>query len=138
MLFLFVSSRRRHTRCALVTGVQTCALPIWLVGQVRAIGRSLNQAVRAVNAANRPDSSLEIQQAATAVIAMESRVSETINHVAGALTEILSGEVRSEEHTSELKSLMRISYAVLCLKTKIHYITTNLLQLTTRYIQELR
>src|SRR3546814_968221 len=27
MFFLF-SSRRRHTRCALVTGVQTCALPI--------------------------------------------------------------------------------------------------------------
>src|SRR3546814_1724928 len=26
--FLFFSSRRRHTRCALVTGVQTCALPI--------------------------------------------------------------------------------------------------------------
>src|SRR3546814_6414880 len=25
---VFVSSRRRHTRCALVTGVQTCALPI--------------------------------------------------------------------------------------------------------------
>src|SRR3546814_1993106 len=25
----FVSSRRRHTRCALVTGVQTCALPIY-------------------------------------------------------------------------------------------------------------
>src|SRR3546814_7352373 len=30
-VFLFVfSSRRRHTRCALVTGVQTCALPIYL------------------------------------------------------------------------------------------------------------
>src|SRR3546814_7981040 len=29
MLFFF-SSRRRHTRCALVTGVQTCALPICL------------------------------------------------------------------------------------------------------------
>src|SRR3546814_4068017 len=28
-MFLF-SSRRRHTRCALVTGVQTCALPIWM------------------------------------------------------------------------------------------------------------
>src|SRR3546814_4569799 len=28
-LFFFFSSRRRHTRCALVTGVQTCALPIW-------------------------------------------------------------------------------------------------------------
>src|SRR3546814_5291153 len=27
-LFVFFSSRRRHTRCALVTGVQTCALPI--------------------------------------------------------------------------------------------------------------
>src|SRR3546814_9641950 len=27
-LLLFFSSRRRHTSCALVTGVQTCALPI--------------------------------------------------------------------------------------------------------------
>src|SRR3546814_4503701 len=26
--FFYFSSRRRHTRCALVTGVQTCALPI--------------------------------------------------------------------------------------------------------------
>src|SRR3546814_1773974 len=29
-IVLLFSSRRRHTRCALVTGVQTCALPIWL------------------------------------------------------------------------------------------------------------
>src|SRR3546814_7038138 len=29
LLVFFFSSRRRHTRCALVTGVQTCALPIW-------------------------------------------------------------------------------------------------------------
>src|SRR3546814_1148418 len=28
MRFFFFSSRKRHTRCALVTGVQTCALPI--------------------------------------------------------------------------------------------------------------
>src|SRR3546814_6883937 len=28
-MFFFFSSRRRHTRCALVTGVQTCALPIY-------------------------------------------------------------------------------------------------------------
>src|SRR3546814_13826119 len=28
MCVFFFSSRRRHTRCALVTGVQTCALPI--------------------------------------------------------------------------------------------------------------
>src|SRR3546814_2406894 len=34
----FFSSRRRHTRCALVTGVQTCALPIsvWCQQAVRA------------------------------------------------------------------------------------------------------
>src|SRR3546814_9484964 len=29
----FFSSRRRHTRCALVTGVQTCALPIYKLNQ---------------------------------------------------------------------------------------------------------
>src|SRR3546814_1099804 len=28
LVVFFFSSRRRHTRCALVTGVQTCALPI--------------------------------------------------------------------------------------------------------------
>src|SRR3546814_3226048 len=28
VIIFFFSSRRRHTRCALVTGVQTCALPI--------------------------------------------------------------------------------------------------------------
>src|SRR3546814_10674600 len=28
IILFFFSSRRRHTRCALVTGVQTCALPI--------------------------------------------------------------------------------------------------------------
>src|SRR3546814_7490289 len=30
LCLFFFSSRRRHTRCALVTGVQTCALPIYL------------------------------------------------------------------------------------------------------------
>src|SRR3546814_17662245 len=29
VVLVFFSSSRRHTRCALVTGVQTCALPIW-------------------------------------------------------------------------------------------------------------
>src|SRR3546814_6089880 len=33
--------------------------------------------------------------------------------------------VRSEEHTSELQSLMRISYAVFCLKKKKKHITTH-------------
>src|SRR3546814_10622294 len=36
-----VSSRRRHTRCALVTGVQTCALPIYRITKVEtAVGTS--------------------------------------------------------------------------------------------------
>src|SRR3546814_1180282 len=40
-----------------------------------------------------------------------------------------AGMVRSEEHTSELQSLMRISYAVFCLKKKtIHYTHTQRIQ----------
>src|SRR3546814_14476785 len=39
MLCFFFSSRRRHTRCALVTGVQTCALPI-LLAAILIAGRS--------------------------------------------------------------------------------------------------
>src|SRR3546814_12117087 len=34
VLVFFFSSRRRHTRCALVTGVQTCALPISAAAQI--------------------------------------------------------------------------------------------------------
>src|SRR3546814_2700367 len=34
---VFFSSRRRHTRCALVTGVQTCALPILFGGITRGV-----------------------------------------------------------------------------------------------------
>src|SRR3546814_4027768 len=40
MLFFF-SSRRRHTRCALVTGVQTCALPISFRDAVSKAGGTL-------------------------------------------------------------------------------------------------
>src|SRR3546814_1327675 len=36
----FFSSRRRHTRCALVTGVQTCALPI--LADAAYVSRSIN------------------------------------------------------------------------------------------------
>src|SRR3546814_9705416 len=35
------------------------------------------------------------------------------------------GQVRSEEHTSELKSLMRTSYAVFCLKKKQKQVTSS-------------
>src|SRR3546814_7347846 len=36
----FFSSRRRHTRCALVTGVQTCALPICSAGSTPCADRA--------------------------------------------------------------------------------------------------
>src|SRR3546814_2881997 len=40
-------------------------------------------------------------------------------------TAIHVNDMRSEEHTSELQSLMRISYAVFCLKTKKNTIAEN-------------
>src|SRR3546814_9904738 len=42
------------------------------------------------------------------------------NHEYATLCEIMGRVHRSEEHTSELQSLMRISYAVFCLKKKIN------------------
>src|SRR3546814_2357037 len=43
-----------------------------------------------------------------------------IDFAGGTVVHITAGEIdqRSEEHTSELQSLMRISYAVFCLKKK--------------------
>src|SRR3546814_3148923 len=40
--FFFCSSRRRHTRCALVTGVQTCALPICRHRKVQCLEKDEN------------------------------------------------------------------------------------------------
>src|SRR3546814_1335026 len=37
----------------------------------------------------------------------------------------INGALRSEEHTSELQSLMRISYAVFCLKKKTNTVKSN-------------
>src|SRR3546814_5814537 len=62
VVFVF-SSRRRHTRCALVTGVQTCALPIFRAKARRApserIGPSLDGPPKA---SERPDNSSVIQR----------------------------------------------------------------------------
>src|SRR3546814_6986503 len=46
----------------------------------------------------------------------------------------LEGGGRSEEHTSELQSLMRISYAVFCLKKKKHKNMRNSYKKTTNTI----
>src|SRR3546814_8136022 len=52
-VFCFFSSRRRHTRCALVTGVQTCALPISLRGDFSA-EPEMPQNLRAMPAGGAP------------------------------------------------------------------------------------
>src|SRR3546814_9192103 len=63
LVCIFVlSSRRRHTRCALVTGVQTCALPITLASkhdrqhgdQRRTVGEKLRNRQLAAIAQHRP------------------------------------------------------------------------------------
>src|SRR3546814_3721400 len=44
IICLYFSSRRRHTRCALVTGVQTCALPIFHEQEISVLALHLLQA----------------------------------------------------------------------------------------------
>src|SRR3546814_2338495 len=55
-VLFFFSSRRRHTRCALVTGVQTCALPIFVWSPRKRVSRAsrycLMNSIPARNGAN--------------------------------------------------------------------------------------
>src|SRR3546814_2891087 len=52
LLFVFFcSSRRRHTRCALVTGVQTCALPILFSFSGTMSGSDMQGQITAINRA---------------------------------------------------------------------------------------
>src|SRR3546814_4176343 len=114
--FLF-ASRRRHTRCALVTGVQTCALPIW--GRPPRPARPL-AAPHLVHPPSGP------AKMSGPVVGEEGNAGCIL--AAGGAFAVLFGTAwllekvmpRSEEHTSELQSLMRISYAVFCLKKKKH------------------
>src|SRR3546814_3943002 len=59
-----------------------------------------------------------------------NRLAHVSSRIAAGLNESRYGvgprEWRSEEHTSELQSLMRISYAVFCLKKKISFIFIHL------------
>src|SRR3546814_4069105 len=120
-MVIFFSSRRRHTRCALVTGVQTCALPI-----LRPDG--------SLNPADWPNAFCGLAEVLRAeCLNTLSGLGPISERSAGQGNTELSGEdlelkqrfysltgtlERSEEHTSELQSLMRISYAFFCLKKK--------------------
>src|SRR3546814_1933858 len=117
MYVFFFSSRRRHTRCALVTGVQTCALPILQVHRlvlgevVAAVVEHAQPVVRdlRIGAVQVDDVERTVGQAA---------IGQVVIQAVGALRQPVRGAQRSEEHTSELQSLMRNSYAVFCLKKK--------------------
>src|SRR3546814_7569511 len=132
MLFVFFfSSRRRHTRCALVTGVRTCALPISTANRSarspncstkkRRPKRSSRRWTRRNGARpanedrNRPPS--ELEQRSGRLLKFQVEPAPDFDQRRGQLAHHRF-VVRSEEHTSELQSLMRISYAVFCLKKK--------------------
>src|SRR3546814_10689250 len=121
----FFSSRRRHTRCALVTGVQTCALPISVASRTDAdlgelaelrfaVGFLIGEHIEA-GAALLQD---HLRGAAVVAVFIDEALALLVDE--DALDQRLRRvpRQRSEEHTSELQSLMRISYAVFCLKKK--------------------
>src|SRR3546814_1493460 len=136
-LVFYVSSRRRHTICALVTGVQTCALPISThhsiedIAWLRVIDRlavivpadpwETAEAIKAAAAYDGPVyvriSRMPVPELARARTRFAIGQGETLRE-GGDIAIVANGPlVRSEEHTSELQSLMRISYAVFCLQT---------------------
>src|SRR3546814_10121992 len=126
--FFFFSSRRRHTRCALVTGVQTCALPILprrgagpdAYLRLRFCGHLLinTQHLSAPSAVAKIEGRRPLLRSHRqgGHGPMGSAVSPLLSRLRGLLlmAPLLGAAacVRSEEHTSELQSLMRTSYSV--------------------------
>src|SRR3546814_2272680 len=113
-IFFFFSSRRWHTSCALVTGVQTCALPI-----ISAAGATTNL----LNIDHQENVAFAYGELSLPIFGQENRTAfADFLQLSAAVRyeryEGLADVARSEEHTSELQSLMRISYAVFCLKNK--------------------
>src|SRR3546814_9365174 len=112
----FFSSRRRHTRFALVTGVQTCALPVALA-VLRGGIVDLEEELQDPPVADLLGIEDDLDALGMGAVVAVGRV----RHVAAGIADAGrddAGQLRSEEHTSELQSLMRISYAVFCLKKK--------------------
>src|SRR3546814_3121974 len=125
----FFSSRRRHTRCALVTGVQTCALPIWLIVAVFLLDRDmLDRLAEAAGVMLLEEAFLRAAlRAAHEADRARARPGEHDRRDRGIIVrEFALGETRlgiddtgrSEEHTSELRSQMHLSNAAFCLKKK--------------------
>src|SRR3546814_6095335 len=124
----FFSSRRRHTRCALVTGVQTCALPI--SAQRPESAHHCSPSLRCSRASSSCQIPLLRQGAglkhcdrrSSRAATPRKRAAIRANFQKQRCRAIEHAEQnvnrRSEEHTSELQSIMRISYAVFCLKKK--------------------
>src|SRR3546814_8806307 len=119
----FFSSRRRHTSCALVTGVQTCALPIYKTCQgpfnpivdiaFTALDDAIADSAAGQAAAQQGLILSGLALAAALLIALFGIVTPSffmppkLHFAADEATAI-----RSEEHTSDLQTLMRLSYAV--------------------------
>src|SRR3546814_2577652 len=144
-MFFFFSSRRRHTRCALVTGVQTCALPILELGstaKVRTLITYLDIIARLYEEQRRLGPAALARTAETGdplsrwvaahliehgdpgmagmmQAAMERKYSASTGErffTAGGTHRFANFGRRSEEHTSELQSLLPNTYAHVCLK----------------------
>src|SRR3546814_8286571 len=130
-VLFFFSSRRRHTRCALVTGVQTCALPISLAlcavaendpKRKSSTDRYFSWLLKMIMTGD--GHAIVAQAAERANSRIPTASPATRSSVPATEIDAAAGEApRSEEHTSELQSLMRISYAVFCLNknTKIKH-----------------
>src|SRR3546814_3391892 len=118
----FFSSRRRHTRCALVTGVQTCARPICSNDIDVVLAKIRHMAALGCRYIMVDHLSIIVSDQS----GDERKQLDEISTKIKTLTMNLDIAVfRSEEHTSELQSLMRISYAVFCLKKKTETTYTN-------------
>src|SRR3546814_3358293 len=121
LLYFFFANRRRHTICALVTGVQTCALPIseWRLRRRTSSRRDDGLPNRDRCATNRllfyvPLSKLLRAQAlSTAALGAAFLAWAFVAGAfsgAAALGSAVSALGRSEEHTPELQSLKRNRY----------------------------